>query len=89
MEAERYSRIAGHFETYKAIGRVRANFFWPKMDENISEYVRTCDVCQRSKTIRHKKFGLLESIEVPIRPWNSISMDFIVGLPESQGYTKI
>jgi len=24
-----------------------------------------------------------------MRPWTSISMDFIVGLPKSQGYTKI
>ena len=44
MEAEHDSRIAGHFGTYETIGRVRVNFFWPKMDEHIAEYVRTCDV---------------------------------------------
>ena len=80
MEAEHDSRIAGHFGTYKTIGKVRANFFWPTMDENIAEYVKTCDVCQHNKTIRHKKFGLLEPIDVPMRPWNAISMDFIVDL---------
>jgi len=37
MEAEHDSKIAGHFRTYKTIGRVRANFYWPKMDENITE----------------------------------------------------
>jgi len=55
MEAEHDSKIAGHLGTYKTIGRVRANFYWPKMDENITEYVRSCDVCQRNKVIRHKK----------------------------------
>jgi len=89
MEAEHDSKIAGHFGTYKTIGRVRANFYWPKMDENITEYVRSYDVCQRNKVIQHKKFGLLEPLEVPIRPWTAISMDFIVGLPKSNGYTKI
>ena len=89
MEGEHDSCIAGHFGTYKTNGSVQANFFWPKMDEHITEYVRTCDVCQRSKTIRPKKFGLLEPIDVPMRLWNAISMDFIVGLPESQGYTRI
>ena len=59
------------------------------MEENIAEYVRICNVCQRSKTIRHKRFGVLEPIDVPMRLWNAISMDFIVGLPESQGYMKI
>ena len=89
MEAEHDSRIAGHFRTYKTIGKVRANFFWPKMDEHIAEYVKTSDVCQRNKTIRQKKYGLLEPIDVSMRPWNAISMDFIVGLPVSEGYTKI
>ena len=37
MEAEHDSKIAGHFGTYKTIGRVRANFYWPKMDEHITE----------------------------------------------------
>ena len=39
MEAEHDSSIAGHFGTYKTIGRVRVNLSWPKMDEHINEYV--------------------------------------------------
>jgi len=89
MEAEHDSKIPGHFRTYKTIGRVRANFNWPKMDEHITEYVGSCDVCQRNKVIRHKKYWLPEPLEVPRRPWTAISIDFIVGLPKSEGYTKI
>jgi len=89
MEAEHDSKIAGHFGTYKTIGMVRANFYWPKMDENITEYVRSCDICQRNNVIRHKKHGLLEPLEVPMRPWMAIFLDFILGLPKSDGYTKI
>jgi len=89
MEAEHNSKIAGHFGTFKTIGRVRANFYWPKMDENITEYFRSRDICQRNKVIQHKKFGPLEPLEVSMRPWMAISMDLIVGLPKSDGYTKI
>jgi len=89
MKAEHDSKIAGHFGTYKTIGRVRANFYWPKMDKNIAENVRSCDVCQRIKVIRYKKYGLLEPLEVAMRPWTAISIDFIVGLPKSDGYTKL
>jgi hypothetical protein len=32
---------------------------------------------------------MLQPLEIPYRPWTSISMDFIVGLPESSGFTKI
>ena len=59
------------------------------MDEQITEYVRSYDVCQYNKVIGYKKYGLLEPIDVPIRPWNSICMDFIVGLSKSKEYTKI
>ena len=59
------------------------------MDENITEYVRSCDVYQRNKVIQYKMYGLLEPLEVPLRPWTAISMDFIVGLPKANGYTKI
>jgi len=66
MEAEHDSKIAGHYGTYKTVGRVRAHFYWPKMDEKITEYVRSCDVSQRNKVIRHNKYGLLEPLEVPM-----------------------
>jgi len=89
MEAEYDSKIAGHFGIFKTIGRVRANFYWPKIDEHITEYICSCDVCQRNKVIRYKKYGLLEPLEVPMRPWMAISIDFIIGLPKSDGYMKI
>ena len=46
-------------------------------------------MCQHNKVIRHNKYALLEPIDVPMRLWNSISMDFIVGSPKSEGYTKM
>jgi len=89
MQAEHDSKIAGHFGTYKTIGTVRANFCWPKMEENITEYIGSCDVWQRNKVIRHKMYGLLEPLVVPMRPWTAISMDFRVGLAKSNRYTKL
>jgi len=59
------------------------------MEEHITEYVPSCDICQRNKVIRPKKYGLLEPLEVLMRPWTAISMDFIVGLPKAEGYTRI
>jgi hypothetical protein len=83
------SKVAGHFGQFKTLERVKNNFFWPNMDKDVEEYVRSCDSCQRNKTSRHKKFGMLQPLEIPYRPWTSISMDFIVGLPGSSGFTKI
>ena len=38
---------------------------------------------------RHKPFGLLHPLEIPDRPWLSITMDYIVKLPPSHGYDSI
>ena len=52
-------------------------------------YVKNCDICQRSKVVRHAPYGMLQSNEVPERPWKSIAMDFIPDLPTSDGYDTV
>ena len=59
------------------------------MEEDIKDYVRACDTCQRDKPSRHPRYGQLEPLDVPYRPWSSISMGWIVDLPESNSYTQI
>ncbi|SNX83216.1 related to Gag-pol polyprotein [Melanopsichium pennsylvanicum] len=49
----------------------------------------TLPVCARYKAPRHRPYGLLQPLSTPSRPWNSISMDFIEGLPKSEGYDSI
>src|SRR5690606_21533840 len=83
------SKLAGHFGQHKTLELIRRNFYWPKMEEMVEHYVSTCDNCQRNKTTRHKRFGLLHPLETPYAPWDSISMDFIVQLPQSAGHTQI
>ena len=37
----------------------------------------------------HKPYGTLQQLLIPLRPWDSISMDFIEQLPHSNGYSSI
>ena len=46
-------------------------------------YVIRCPHCQVIKAERQKKAGLLQPLDIPAEKWQSISMDFIVGLPRS------
>ena len=82
LSANHDSKLAGHFGQFKTLERIRLNFFWSKIDEEIKGYVRSCDVCQRDKTSRRKKYGLLQPLDIAHHPWKSISMDFITGLLE-------
>ena len=89
LKAEHDSCVAGHFGQFKTLEQIKANLYWPKMDQEVEEYVRSCDSCQQNKATRHKKYGLLDHLDIPNRPRDDISMDFIVGLPEPGRHTKI
>ena len=64
-------------------------FYWKRMKTDIINYCRTCDVCQKTKSPNFGKFGYLIPNPIPARPYQSISMDFIVNLPWSNGYNAI
>jgi hypothetical protein len=68
---------------------VSRDYSWPGMTTYIRRYVQACDTCSRIKAPRHKPFGLLQPLSIPHRPWQAITMDFIVKLPESRGYDSI
>ena len=55
----------------------------------VKEYLKKYDVCQRLKNDCMKSIGLLQPLLVYTKIWTSISMDFIKGLPSSNGYFVI
>jgi len=89
MKSEHDSKIAGHFRRDKMGELISRNFFWMKMEDDVRQYCNKCDNCQRTKSPRHAKHGLLHPLELLSKPWTHISTDFITDLPESSGYTKI
>ena len=48
-----------------------------------------CDQCQRMKNRTEMPAGKLRPNEVPERPWQHISVDFITKLLVSKGYDSI
>jgi hypothetical protein len=80
---------AGHFGIFKTHELVSRSYYWPNLRHFVKRFVTTCDICQRNKTVRHKPYGLLQPLPIPETPWSSISMDFIVQLPSSNGHTAI
>ena len=77
----------GGYKIYKDVKRV---FFWSGMKKDVADFVSKCMTCQRVKAEQKKPGGLLHPLEVPQWKWDSISMDFIDGLPRSRrGNTSI
>ena len=59
------------------------------MQRFIADYVRTCDTCCRAKMLPHHPYGLLEPLPIPTKPRQSISLDFIIHIPDSRGFNAI
>jgi len=55
----------------------------------VLNYVDGCDVCQRGKAFPEMPAGKLMPNPIPNVPWTNISVDFITGLSEAQGYDTI
>jgi hypothetical protein len=91
VSGEHDTRVAGHFGQGRTLELVSRNFFWPAMDDWVAKYVNECLSCQKNKSARHKGYGLLSPLELPLAPWTSISWDFITGLPSAgeEGYTSV
>ena len=79
------AQAAGHPGRARTLELVSRNFYWPQQRKYIHRYVDHCDTCCRIKPIRHAPFGLLKPLDLPHRPWDSITMDFIITLPTSNG----
>ena len=57
--------------------------------KGVKRYVEGCDQCQRMKNKAEIPAGKLRPNQVPERPWQHISVDFITKLPVSKGYDSI
>lgn len=81
--------LGGHFGQDKTLELLRRSFFWPDMDKQVAAYIRSCDLCQRTKPSTHQPYGLLQPLPIPDNPWESVSLDFITDLPESDHHNAI
>ncbi|KAK4390467.1 Transposon Tf2-11 polyprotein [Sesamum angolense] len=73
---------AGHPGEERTYALVQRAYYWPQMRDDIETYVHTCLICQQDKADHQKKAGLLQPLPIPKRPWESVSMDYISGLPK-------
>ena len=82
-----YAGHTGIQRTYELVSRL---FWWPTMRKDVTTFVTTCHTCQRNKSSHRAPAGQLQSLDIPDRPWDSVSMDFITQLPLTKnGNTQI
>jgi len=74
----------GHFGEKRTADIVGQKYYWQGMRRDIRAYVKSCDLCQRVAIHRHKEYGQLEPLPTPPGPFETITLDFITGLPPAR-----
>ncbi|MBW0590377.1 hypothetical protein O181_130092 [Austropuccinia psidii MF-1] len=70
----------GHMSEDRTNERVASTAWWPKWEQELREYIKTCERYQKANRKHGKKYGLLQHIEEPKQPWESINMDWVTEL---------
>jgi putative transposase len=52
------SPLSVHLGAFQTWNKVRCQFYWPKLKDDVFQYVRQCDLCQRAKPAQDMKVGL-------------------------------
>jgi hypothetical protein len=74
---------ARHPDYQKTITAARSQFFWMRMNNDVADYIARCMECQRVKDDHRKPTGLLQPLPIREKKWEVITMDFIIGLPNT------
>jgi hypothetical protein len=62
---------------------MRNSYYWMSMIAEVKTFVKKCRICQYEKG-RQQNTGLYQPLPIRGRPWDAISMDFVLGLPRTQ-----
>ena len=75
------SALAGHRSVRKTKHIITSEFFWPKMNKDITEYVKTCPICQKARPpgkIKPIELGYMQIIGAPFK---KVAIDIVGPLP--------
>ncbi|WVZ20702.1 hypothetical protein V8G54_008024 [Vigna mungo] len=72
--------LGGHEGITRTMARFSFQFYWP---------IQECFIFQQAKSTTTLPVRLLQPLPIPDHIWEDIAMDFITGLPPSNGYTVI
>jgi len=79
----------GHPGRYKTQELITRNYWWPRIQADVKNYVDGCETCQRTKIHHGKQKAPLQPNAIPEGPWETITVDMIGVLPDSQGHDAI
>jgi hypothetical protein len=81
--------IMGHYGDQHTCEYVRCWYWWPQMAKSTTSFCKMCEACQRSKSSMQKPTGKLHLLPIPMKPWDSIGIDFVGPFPKLRGHNYL
>lgn len=82
------SSYSGHLGRDRTTEFLSRGFYWPSLNQDVEDYIKTCDTCMRNKITRHPANPPLVPITAPSR-WHTVCLDvlgpFIPNAPTPPG----
>ncbi|UYV71271.1 hypothetical protein LAZ67_8002457 [Cordylochernes scorpioides] len=80
--------LNGHLGVARTTYRLKNKYHWPSMLKDVSEFVKTCHLCQSRKGSNQSPSGLLQPILPANYPFERIGIDFVGPLPSTKRRRK-
>ena len=85
MISEHYNKLLlRHPGQDKTIELIQQKYTFPRMRQEVEEYIRKCITWAKIKPARHKPYGKQQQIEGIQQAWQKIKTDFIIKLSPSK-----
>ena len=81
--------LEGHLGEDKTVSKIRERFYWPGIQRDVAQYIRTCPVCATRKTPPQRNRAPLGTVAAGF-PMQVVAVDILGPFPESaQGNSYI
>ena len=76
--------LCGHCGFHKTLERVQRDYYWPKLNSQVRDFVRNCEICKAIKPVNHIRKAPMGNFREALRPWHIVYLDFVGPLPRSK-----
>jgi hypothetical protein len=83
------SPLGGHSGVAATYYKIKKHFAWKGLKQDVESFIKQCETCQHAKHALEHPMRLLQPLPIPEGVLRDLSMDFIKGLPKSDGYSVI
>ena len=74
--------LVGQPRYFKNYRKITERFTWKGIKDDVLRHVRECMTCEKKKYEKTHQMGLLQTLPILEKKWETLYMDFIRGLPK-------